>query len=358
MTGICVVIAAFNAEATIAKAVRSALAQPPVAELFVVDDASGDATASAALSQDDGSGRLKLIRLTQNVGPAAARNMALGESSAPYFCVLDADDYMMAGRIARLMASAPAEWDLIADDIVIVPQRANHAFSVSRDGDTGARTLDLEAFVNGNISRPGRPRAELGFLKPIISRAFIDQHGLAYDEGLRLGEDYALYVQALLCGARFRLVSACGYVAVERHDSLSSRHSAEDLRRIAAFDDAILATHTGLAAPERRALLRHRAATEKKYLHGLMLDRKREKGLRAGLGVLAEHPGALPYILAETARAKRHAMIRRLRPGIGEAPPTPRFLVGFPNTRFCEASGTSEIIEPSVESKTLYSKGF
>jgi succinoglycan biosynthesis protein ExoU len=44
-----IVIAAYNAEATIARAIRSALAQPEVGEVCVVDDASTDATSEVAM---------------------------------------------------------------------------------------------------------------------------------------------------------------------------------------------------------------------------------------------------------------------------------------------------------------------
>jgi succinoglycan biosynthesis protein ExoU len=63
-----VVIAAWNAAPTIGRAIASALVQPEVAEVIVVDDASADETMAAALAADD--------------GPAAARNRAIAESEA------------------------------------------------------------------------------------------------------------------------------------------------------------------------------------------------------------------------------------------------------------------------------------
>ena len=45
---VAVVIAAFNAETTINLAVRSALTEPETLEVWVVDDASTDATARVA----------------------------------------------------------------------------------------------------------------------------------------------------------------------------------------------------------------------------------------------------------------------------------------------------------------------
>lgn len=334
---VCVVIAARNAQETIAKAVGSALVQDHVSEVIVVDDASTDQTAPAARSADDGSGRLKILVEKQNLGPAGARNRALAVSSAPFFCVLDADDYMLPGRMACLIASGAGEWDLIADDIIILPQQAQLSFSLQRGGNAGGgRDLDVESFVLGNISRAWRPRGELGFLKPLVSRAFMRRHALHYDENIRLGEDYAFYLQALLRGAKFRLVSACGYVAVERPDSLSSRHSADDLWRIVVFDESILRGHSQIPAAERRALEKHRAATRNKCVYAAALEKKQANGLASGLACLARSPAALPHVFAETIRAKAQALRRRLGPSSTAEPRHLRFLIGLPDAQFAD----------------------
>jgi succinoglycan biosynthesis protein ExoU len=207
-----VIIAAWNAEKTIGRAIRSALLQRRVAQVIVVDDASTDTTLRAAGAADDGSGRLTVVRLAENGGPARARNVALEHSRSPYFCVLDADDYLLPDRIDRLFAAADRPWDILADNIVIVPQSLDHLEIRLGSPDTHAppTTLDLASFVWGNLSKSGRPRAEMGFLKPFVRRAFLDRYRIRYDESLRLAEDYALCVQALIAGARYLLVGACG----------------------------------------------------------------------------------------------------------------------------------------------------
>ena len=77
-----------DASASIGEAVASALMQPDVAQVLVVDDASADATTNAALAADDDTRRLEIIRLNSNEGPAAARNMALRRVRTDYACVL------------------------------------------------------------------------------------------------------------------------------------------------------------------------------------------------------------------------------------------------------------------------------
>ena len=284
---ICVIIAAYNARETIGRAVRSALDAPEVAEVVVIDDASSDGSADAARAADDGTGRLRVLSLPRNMGPAAARNIALGESSAPIITMLDADDHVLPGRFATLLA-IPG-WDAIADNILFVPESmaANPAILPEQRGNPVVRTLDIAAFVDGNVSRPDRPRGELGFIKPLIRRDFLVSHGLHYDETLRLGEDFILYARMLHAGARFLLSNAVGYCAIERPTSLSGRHRTEDLAALLAADDALLAEFTGAG---RQALLRHRRQLGVKLLHRQLLDAKRERGLFAGLACLARCP--------------------------------------------------------------------
>ena len=214
MRPVCVVIAAHNAEATIARAIASALGEPEVGEVIVVDDRSDDATCASALAADDGTGRLQLIKSPQNRGPAAARNRALSASKAPLVSILDSDDFFVAGRFRALLADD--DWDMIADNIVFVAPEAADAVGTLERFEERPQFLGLARFVEGNISRRGRRRGEIGFLKPVMRRSFLETHGLRYGENLRLGEDYDLYARALARGARYKVVRHCGYVAVER----------------------------------------------------------------------------------------------------------------------------------------------
>lgn len=310
---VCVCIAAYNAEGTIARAVTSALSQSHVAEVIVVDDASTDATAEAARRCDDGSGRLTVVVLERNGGPSTARNRAIERSQAAIFCVLDSDDYFLGDRIGRLLAAGGDDWDLLADDILIVPETLGDSLTVEQPGPAPRipRVLDLSTFVLSNISRPLEPRAELGFLKPLIRRRFLDERALRYDPGLRLGEDYALYVRALMAGATFKIVGFHGYVAVERANSLSSRHRAADLAAIRAFD-AACREQAGLDAAARQALAAHELATADKLALAQALEIRREKGIGPALRFLSQQPRSIRYVASEIFRARAARFRRRL----------------------------------------------
>lgn len=251
-----VIIAAWNRADTIERAIRSVAGEDEVRSVIVVDDASTDDTFARASVLCAALPKLKVIRQPRNGGPSAARNAAFSFATADWITILDGDDYMQPGRLGRLLAQSDGA-DIIADDLLQIAEDApptapaRPLLEVNRSSD-----VDLNEFVRGNISSRSRHRREMGFLKPIMRRSFLQQHGLQYDEAVRLGEDYLLYATALALGARLRLVPAAGYVAVMREGSLSGRHSRQDLEAL-LHSDRRLAALPQLRPFERRVIARH-----------------------------------------------------------------------------------------------------
>lgn len=102
-----VVMPLYNKAPYVRKAVESVVGQAFADwELIVVDDCSTDA--SAAVVEQVVDSRIRVVRLMENGGVSAARNRGVAESTAPFICFLDADDWWeptfleeMAGLIAR-----------------------------------------------------------------------------------------------------------------------------------------------------------------------------------------------------------------------------------------------------------------
>lgn len=255
-----VIIAAWNRGATIERAMLSALAEPEVHRVIVVDDGSTDDTAvraeRVALSWKP---RVIVRRLRTNRGPSAARNTGLELSRSPWVASLDGDDFFRPGRMAKLLLQADA-YDFVADDLDQVLQGQNmqvdtllpSLLEIGRQKSSAPWQLDLEGFALGNIGEVGH----LGYLKPIMRRSFLDRHSLRYDERLRLGEDYCLYARALALRGRFLVIPQRGYVSVNRPDSLSRRHWKVDLERLRDADLEIAAM-SGITPSEHRAIRKH-----------------------------------------------------------------------------------------------------
>lgn len=303
--GVCVIIAAKDAAGTIGKAIRSALAETAVREVVVVDDGSADGTADAAHRADDGTERLRVARFEQNRGPSAARNHAIDISTAPLIGILDADDFFFPGRFAPMQAEA--DWDLIADNIGFIHHDPAQPVEPERF-EARTRLLTLVDFVEGNISRRGRPRGEIGFLKPVMRRSFLTAHGLRYDESLRLGEDYDLYLRALARGARYKVIDHCGYGAVVRANSLSGRHRTEDLRRLHEAERRLRLMPGLLTEEQARVVKRHEDHIRARHDLRHILDIKAKGGAVAALGHLLAHPRTAPAVLSGVLRDKLDAV--------------------------------------------------
>ena len=286
---IAVLIAARNAERTVGSAVRSALRSSLVTEVIVVSDGSTDATVQAATAAAGDDARLRILTLSENVGPAEARNRGISVAQAEYIALLDADDEFLPGRLEALVSGR--NWDLIADNVVFL---SNPSLplppSIPGIGSSPSfEPLSLAEFVRGNVSQPGRTRSEYGFLKPLISRSFLLRTGLRYDPRLRLGEDYDLYVRALMAGGRFLLTRQVGYLAHVRSESLSSRHGTTDLR---AFAEAIRAhiRTDGLTDMDRRSMRAVLKGIERRHAMRSVLDSKAERGFIGAVGSLMTRP--------------------------------------------------------------------
>lgn len=267
--------------------------------MVVVDDASADggATVAAAQAADDGTGRLKVFALERNSGPAAARNAAIRASTAAWIAILDSDDFMEPGRLGRLMALADAGYDLLADDLLQTPdgQPPSSGKPLWFRGEAAPLDVSFGMFINSNITKPSRPRRELGFLKPLMRRAFLDQHGLWYDEGMRLGEDYDLYARALSLGAKMRLVPWAGYVSVMRGDSLSLNHGRAELTALEASDDRLLASGR-LSAADARMVRRHRFTTRSRIVWIDFMTALKSGNVLGAAGVVFKDLRQTPYV--------------------------------------------------------------
>lgn len=100
---ISVVIPAYNAAATLPRALESILAQRrPAHEIVVIDDGSADATAEVVegFARRGGGPALRYFRQA-NAGPSAARNRGVELASGDWIAFLDADDWYYPERLAQ-----------------------------------------------------------------------------------------------------------------------------------------------------------------------------------------------------------------------------------------------------------------
>jgi glycosyltransferase involved in cell wall biosynthesis len=168
------VIAAYNAEATLGEALASALAQDyePL-EVMLVDDGSTDGTAAVAAG-------FPSVRCIQqpNAGPSAARNRGLREAHGEFVGFLDADDVAPPDKLSRQVGYLLEHTDVGC----VLGRQELLAGSEAPPADTGVPLMSLVA----------------------RRRILIDAGG--FDEELRHAEDRDLLVRLRERGVRIEFL--------------------------------------------------------------------------------------------------------------------------------------------------------
>lgn len=310
---ISVIIPAYNAQDTIARALNSALEQTlPAAEIIVVDDLSTDDTASVVRAMARSEPRIRLIEQPVNGGPARSRNAAIRAAAGEWIAILDADDAWMPNRLEIMIEAASRHHaDLVGDNQLLYDAVAEEVTGTGFSTDRQTRLIrPIDAF-----EQEIKLGAEFsyGILKPIIRKAFLDRHHLQYNEDIRYGEDLLFLAEMLLSGARAVLIPDPLYIYTTRIGGRSGRrspHSRSD-PRFDLFADGVDALRSrrpeGVSREIDRAMRRMVRRFRLEHHANLARASRRDRGMLA----YALHAAQRPAILVE-AVARRVLRCGRL----------------------------------------------
>jgi glycosyltransferase involved in cell wall biosynthesis len=104
-----VVMPVYNEAATVAEVIKVVLAQRPVQQLVVVDDASTDGTWEKLKSATNGDARVTLVRHEQNQGKGAALRTGFARATASVVMIQDADLEYDPAEYHRVLAPILAD---------------------------------------------------------------------------------------------------------------------------------------------------------------------------------------------------------------------------------------------------------
>jgi teichuronic acid biosynthesis glycosyltransferase TuaG len=191
---VSVLMPAYNASKYISQAIDSVRAQTYHDwELIVVDDVSSDCTCQIVQGYVDKDHRVSLIRLKENRGPAAARNVGLRSSAGRYIAFLDADDMWINNKLEVQIS-------------LLMKSDASFTFSsyyILTDGNVWGRKYTIPDLVNYEVMLKGSAIGcltvmyDIERLGPLLfdENPLIERNFLLLKKGERLKhEDYRLWL--------------------------------------------------------------------------------------------------------------------------------------------------------------------
>jgi len=290
-----IIIPAFNAAATLGRAVESVRTQSwPAHEIIVVDDGSTDSTVEIARQYGDA------VRLIQqpNSGVSAARNAGAAAATGDWLAFLDADDWYAEDRI-----QLHAEW--IAEDATLDFLTGDYEY---RDAEGGLLGTSMAQHDSGRLLRVkagGAVRVVMDApaeIAAFVADHFGDTHTLSvprarfielggYPTGFRVCEDVHFLTRLVATSRRIGVICQSLGVYVIHAGSATRRHPvAAQRENVRTLIDLARLAHN-FPFPVRRGVAARLQSARYNLGCALSKSGQRVAAVNAVLPTLAERPG-------------------------------------------------------------------
>lgn len=152
-------------------------------EVHILDDASTDAAAVAAVAGQDP--RIRLVRRGENIGLTRNLNAALPMAKSEYIARMDADDVALPWRLERQVAFMDRHPEIAICGGWV--RRFGHGRPFVARYPCGKETVRAYALFDNPLAHPA----------VLLRRSAFEQAGLTYDESVPVAQDYDLWARAL-----------------------------------------------------------------------------------------------------------------------------------------------------------------
>ncbi|MEX2195746.1 MAG: glycosyltransferase [Thermoleophilaceae bacterium] len=284
MPRVSVITPAHNCAAFIGEAMRSVAGQTyDDWEMVVADDASTDDSAAIAEAFDP---RVTVVRSERNVGPAAARNLALERAGGELVALLDADDYLLPEFLERQVGA----YDRATAEGVRVGFVSCNARILTDNGLSEVTYHDIHR-PPGELTLERLLRRNPVFVSSVFPRSLIDEVG-PFDPEIRGAEDFDLWVRIMERGYR-GLITPEPLAVYRRWSGAATTSQATAARSdLLAYEKAL---ERGRLEPRATRIARRRARYNRAVQ---MLSTASPARILFGLPLLArvaiENPGYWP----------------------------------------------------------------
>jgi len=190
---VSVIIPAFNASATLSRAVDSVMLQHMTSiEIIIIDDGSADDTYAKILALASVNPTIVALRMDKNRGVSAARNTGIRAARGEFLAFLDADDIWLEGKLDKQLAAIKCDpaITLVSCNSVFVTEageilKEGHRNRPPVEGENAWKTLLVYNFL---------PTPTV-----LTYRALVLEIG-GFDESLAVAEDLDLWIKLALRG--------------------------------------------------------------------------------------------------------------------------------------------------------------
>ena len=220
---IAAIVVTHGSAETIGECVARLRAAEAVAEIRVVDNASGDGTLEIVQRAAIDDPRVRFIANPDNPGFATACNQGAVDSGSPWLVFVNPDCFVEADSLARMRDHARSLGEALVGADLVGEDGARDAAARRRDPDFAAMLRDPSRAQLGVATDPSQALQQVEAVSGalmLLSRALFERVD-GFDEGYRLhAEDLDLCRRARETGA---LVAVANHVRVLHVRGVSSR---------------------------------------------------------------------------------------------------------------------------------------